>query len=134
MKGQITVLALLALLGVACGRRESEAASRVSNPFLAHALPSEQRSWIEGRVLERLSAGHYVYLRVGRATGDSSWLVSLAATTPRGEQVRALVLGRAQHFHSRRLARDFSPLLFAAVRSAAPASASTTLQRVEARR
>jgi hypothetical protein len=92
MKGQIMVLALLAVLSVACRRRESEAASRLSNPFLAHALPSEQRSWIEGRVLERLSAGHYVYLRVARAAGDSSWLVSLAATTPRGEQVRALVL------------------------------------------
>jgi len=90
-----------------------------SNPFSAHALPPEQRGWLEGWVEERLVAGSYVYLRV-RTTEPAAvtWVASLAVTTPALPHVRILVLGRAQQFHSRRLLRDFEPLLFGAVRAA----------------
>lgn len=84
-------------------------------------LALAERRWLYGRVKERLPAGQYLYLRVEESTGDSVWVVSLAATTPTSEHVSALVLGRAEHFHSRKLARDFDPLLFAAVRAAARA-------------
>ena len=133
MNSRIAALALISLSCVACSGSPDDATS-APNPFQAHALPSAQRRWLEGRVLERLSAGHYVYLRVATSAGERSWLVSLAATTPRGERVRALVLGRAERFHSRRLGRDFDPLLFAAVRSAANEPASSTLNRLEARK
>jgi hypothetical protein len=88
-----------------------------SNPYLQHALSSAARSWRDGEIVERLAAGPYLYLRLREAGGGSVWLVSLRATTPPSSRVRALVLGRAERFQSRRLAREFSPLLFAAVRS-----------------
>ncbi|MET0385127.1 MAG: hypothetical protein ABW321_04170 [Polyangiales bacterium] len=91
-----------------------------ANPLLDHALAASDRHWIHGDVETRLNAGHYTYLRL-RHDGESSWVVSLTATTPDDpHHVRALVIGRAAQFHSRRLARDFSPLLFAAVRAADP--------------
>lgn len=96
------------------------APSATRNPFAQHALAAADRRWLHGEVKERLSAGHYLYLRVEEPSGSSAWLVSLAATTPNSSQVSALVLGRAAHFHSKRLARDFDPLLFAAVRRATP--------------
>jgi hypothetical protein len=90
-----------------------------SNPFSTHALPPEQRGWLEGWVEERLIAGSYVYLRV-RTTEPAAvtWVASLAITTPERPHVRILVLGHAKQFHSRRLLRDFEPLLFGAVRAA----------------
>jgi hypothetical protein len=90
------------------------------NPFIEHALPSRERRWLHGTVDERLAAGPYVYLRLRESDGSHAWLVSLKATTPQSERVRALVLGRADHFHSARLQRDFKPLLFAAVRGQPP--------------
>lgn len=90
------------------------------NPFIEHTLPSRERRWLHGSVEERLAAGPYVYLRLRESDGSEAWLVSLKATTPRGERVRALVLGQADHFHSARLKRDFEPLLFAAVRGQPP--------------
>jgi hypothetical protein len=117
MRYPISLLLMLSLW--ACGSREPDR-SAPANPFAAHALPAEQRVWRQGEVIERVSAGPYVYLRLRESQGRSSWLVSLRATTPTADHVRALVVGRAERFHSRRLGRDFSPLAFAAVRSAAP--------------
>jgi len=96
-----------------------EAPVAASHPFARHALPQADRHWIAGHVEERVLAGNYVYLRLRESSGNDSWLVSLKATTPTAPDVRALVVGRAAHFHSRQLERDFDPLLFAAVRSVA---------------
>jgi hypothetical protein len=119
------VLVAAALATLASGNTVSDlpastAAQSRSNPLVAYGLDASERHWFEGVVVTRLAAGQYVYLRLRDATGAETWLVSLAATTPATARVRALAIGRAEHFHSRRLDRDFSPLLFAAVRSAAP--------------
>jgi hypothetical protein len=90
------------------------------NPFIEHSLPSRERRWLHGTVRERLAAGPYVYLRLREEDGSEAWLVSLKATTPKDDRVRALVLGQADHFRSSRLQRDFVPLLFAAVRGQPP--------------
>jgi hypothetical protein len=90
------------------------------NPFVAHAIDPAQRRGIDGTVVERIAAGPYAYLRLREGNGREAWLVSLAATTPSAARVHALVLGRAERFHSRRLNRDFQPLLFAVVRAPAP--------------
>src|SRR5687768_2308019 len=113
MTSRLLVLCLLGLLS-ACA---SESAARstespalapgAQNPFAQHALAEADRRWLHGEVKERLPAGHYLYLRVQEPSGRSAWLVSLAATTPDSSQVSALVLGRASHFHSKLLARDF---------------------------
>jgi len=91
-----------------------------NNPLVAHALPPERQTWLEGTVDESIAAGSYVYLKLRVHAGPPVWVVSLAITTPTAERVRVLVLGRAERFTSRRLARDFSPLLFGAVRAADP--------------
>lgn len=88
------------------------------NPLLQHTLPTEQQTWLQGAVEESLPAGSYVYLKVRAPDRPPVWVASLAITTPATLNVRVLVLGRAEHFTSRRLARDFSPLLFGAVRAA----------------
>lgn len=99
----------------------SDAAPKATqNPYSRYAVDETERSWLLGQVQQRIVAGHYVYLLLRPPGGETVWLVSLAATTPQAKQVRALVLGRAAHFHSPRLRRDFRPLLFAAVRSATP--------------
>jgi hypothetical protein len=92
-------------------------AAATTNPFAQHALPLSERRWLRGTVDTRLRAGSYVYLRMREENGDAAWLVSLVATTPEQANVRALVLGQAEHFHSPRLNRSFDPLLFAAVRA-----------------
>ena len=89
-----------------------------ANPLLQHTLPAEQQTWLEGAVEESLPAGSYVYLKVRAPDRPPVWVASLAITTPAAPHVRVLVLGRAEHFTSRRLSRDFSPLLFGAVRAA----------------
>lgn len=88
------------------------------NPLLQHTLPAEQQTWLEGAVEESLPAGSYVYLKVRAPDRPPVWVASLAITTPATPHVRVLVLGRAERFTSRRLSRDFSPLLFGAVRAA----------------
>jgi hypothetical protein len=97
--------------------RPSEGAAE-GNPLVAHALPPERQTWLEGAVDESIAAGSYVYLKLRVNAGPPVWVVSLGITTPAAHHVRVLVLGRAEHFTSRRLARDFSPLLFGAVRAA----------------
>ena len=105
------------------------ACSTSANPFQAHALRSSERRWVEGEVIERLPAGPYNYLLLREPNGRSHWLAALRALTPAESHVRALVLGRAEHFHSKRLDRDFSPLAFAAVRRAAQPSTELTLAK-----
>lgn len=111
---------LILIIGFALSCGDVPAApSAASHPFARHALPQTQRHWVAGHVEERVLAGNYVYLRLRQPSGSESWLVSLKVTTPTAPDVSALIVGRAAHFHSRQLERDFSPLLFAAVRSSA---------------
>jgi hypothetical protein len=102
--------------------------SDAAHPFASHALRSQERRWLSGEVQERVAAGPYVYLRLRQPSGQLDWLVSLRATTPADASVRAFVVGRAEKFHSPRLGRDFSPLLFAAVRGAAVSENPLTLE------
>lgn len=113
----VSIIRGCVLLVLGCGDAASVAQEVTSHPFAQHALPETSRHWIEGHVEERVLAGSYVYLRLRETSGSDSWLVTLRATAPSASDVRALVVGRAESFHSQRLGRDFNPLLFAAVRS-----------------
>jgi hypothetical protein len=72
---------------------------------------------LSGAILERLDAGSYVYLRVQPAdAGAETWIVLpvLEAPTADAAAIRVRVMRRVERFHSRRLGREFSVLLFAA--------------------
>lgn len=105
-------------LGLATQHSAAAAPSGSENPFQTHALAPNARRWLSATIEERVPAGPYVYLRVREQTGQLAWLVALKSLTPDTSDVRALVVGQAEQFHSRRLDRDFQPLLFAAVRAA----------------
>jgi len=68
------------------------------------------------RVLERIDAGSYVYLRVAREAGEPLWVVTLEAVAPDAERVDVHVVRRSESFESPRLKRRFAPLGFAIVR------------------
>lgn len=88
-------------------------------------MPPDQATWLEGVIDESIPVGSYVYLKVRAGDRPAVWVASLALATPASGPVRVLVLGRAERFTSRRLARDFSPLLFGAVRAAAEPTPSS---------
>ncbi len=92
-----------------------------SNPFATFALPKAERLSFEGRVVDRLDAGSYVYLEVERSSGERSWTVTLSSSdgAKRGvEAVRVVAVGYASDFESKRLGRTFDGLYFAVVRPA----------------
>lgn len=91
----------------------------VASPVVA---PSQILS---GLILERIDAGTYVYLRVQPADAGAealaetlaeTWIVLpvLEAPTADASAIRVRVMRRVERFHSRRLGREFSVLLFAA--------------------
>jgi len=99
----------------ACASSSSDPGS-AQNPFAsAERVESAESAW-SGRVLERLNAGSYVYLRVERAGGAQAWVVTAEAIAPDAEKVRVRALRRVNHFESKRLGRAFAPLFFGIVR------------------
>ena len=116
VKYGLAAAAVVVALGVAAGLA-GRGAPRVGNPLAGHLLPAPVR--FEGRVVERLDAGSYVYLRVSRAGAADTWVVALRSRASIGDRVRIDAVGRAEGFHSKRLGRDFAELFFAAVRAAA---------------
>lgn len=90
------------------------------NPLVHYGLEPSARFGFTGRVEERLPAGSYLYLRVRDPGGARHWVATLSSTASATDEVQVRVLARSEDFHSKRLGRDFSPLLFGTVRSAAP--------------
>jgi hypothetical protein len=98
-----------------CGSPRSESGS-AQNPFAsAERVDASESAW-SGKVLERLNAGSYVYLRVARDGGAEAWVVTAEAIAPDAEKVRVRALRRVDHFDSKRLGRVFAPLFFGIVR------------------
>ncbi len=103
----------LALLAPACDRTAPR------NPLEQYRL--ERPIEVRGNVLERLSAGSYLYLKVHEASGAERWVATLKQTASTSNQVVVTVFGEAATFASPRLGRTFSPLSFGAVRAGSPA-------------
>lgn len=106
---------LVVIAGVAWWAAATEPASP-SNPLQGEASRATLR--LEGRVVERLPAGMYLYLRV-RSGEVEHWVVTLGATAPPPADVQVQIEGfaRARDFHSRRLNRVFDDLWFGSVRA-----------------
>jgi hypothetical protein len=86
-----------------------------AGPLGSHLLPSPVS--FDGRVVERLDAGPYAYLRVARDGAGDAWVVSMVGKPHPGDRVHVDAVGRADHFDSARLGRRFDDLWFAAVRT-----------------
>lgn len=84
---------------------------------LPFSLTVDRRTF-SGTVLERASAGDYLYLRVQEDAGASRWVVVLQPAQPLPSRVQVRTFGRLDAFHSARLGRDFSPLFFTVVHPA----------------
>lgn len=110
--------AILLTLGLTAGALLVHARATATNPLQLYAL-AEPRS-LEGRVVERVPAGPYVYLRLAQSDGQPVWVASLRALASGAEDVTVSAVARADRFTSKRLGRSFSPLLFGAVRAASP--------------
>ena len=100
----------------ACNSAPRAESTAAQNPFASAERVDRAESAWSGRVLERLNAGSYVYLRVERAGGQQAWVVTAEAIAPDAENVRVRALRRVSHFESKRLGRAFAPLFFAIVR------------------
>ena len=92
-------------------------APAAANPLAAATPVAGPAQVLSGQILERLDAGSYIYLRVRPAdAGAETWIVLpvLEAPTADATAIRVRVMRRVERFHSRRLGREFSELLFAA--------------------
>lgn len=89
--------------------------SRPGNPLNDPTVRPE-RATFSGHVVQRLNAGSYVYLQLRSPSGaDTRWVVTLASASALASELTATLYAQADHFHSARLGRDFSPLHFASV-------------------
>jgi hypothetical protein len=87
------------------------------NPLASATPVAGPAQALSGEILERLDAGSYVYLRVRPAdAGAETWIVLPVLEAPPADAtaIRVRVMRRVERFHSRRLGREFSELLFAA--------------------
>jgi hypothetical protein len=102
---------------LACQAEPADSRSQPGrNPFASAASVDPAQSRWSGRVLERLNAGSYVYLKVEREGAPPSWVVTAEAIAPGADRVEVRALRRVDHFESKRLSRSFAPLYFAIVR------------------
>jgi hypothetical protein len=114
------LVALGALALKPSARATTQPVSVRGNPLERFVLSDGTPRTLTGRVVERLRAGSYAYLRVRTDAGDEHWVAALALGLPAGEAVAVKVIADAPTFESRRLSRTFSPLLFGVVRDAPP--------------
>ncbi|MDI1434600.1 hypothetical protein [Polyangium sorediatum] len=116
-----TILAALMMLAAGLSAAHTISSERrVENPLVHYTLGPSARFGFTGHVEERLSAGSYLYLRVRDSAGARHWIATLTSTASAAEDVEVRIFARAEDFHSKRLGREFSPLLFGTVRSGAP--------------
>lgn len=107
--------AVLAAIAGTLGWIHAHRETRAAGPLGSHLLPAPVR--FDGRVVERLDAGPYAYLRVARDGAGDAWVVSMRGTVRAGDRVHVDAVGRVERFDSARLGRSFDDLWFAAVRT-----------------
>jgi len=105
----------LVLLGAAAG----VGAPMAEAHFAAHGPPGAKSLAeplvVRGRVVERLDAGRYGYLRIAEGGSPGVWLVAVKPKARVGDAVVGKGVARARDFESRRLHRTFEELYFGSV-------------------
>jgi len=124
MRSSLVVLAALAL--VACKKPEApKPAQPAESPQQAPAAAAT--STVKGKVLEKLDAAPYSYLKLATASGES-WAAIPQSTTKVGEEVTVSVSAPMPNFETKTLNRKFELVLFGtlagAEQAAAPAPAA----------
>ena len=84
-------------------------------------LPVGSSQAIQGKVLERLDAGGFTYLRLETDKGER-WLVTSPVETKVGEKVTASAGMVVEKFESKSLNRTFDNIVFGSVDGAKPAA------------
>lgn len=107
MRSSLIVLAALAL--VAC--KKPEAPKPVPPAPSAPQAVAPAASTVTGKVLEKLDAAPYSYLKLATATGEA-WAAVPQATTKVGEEVTIAVSAPMPNFESKTLNRKFDMVLF----------------------
>lgn len=110
------LLALCVVGGIASQRPVK---AETGNPLERFGLSEGTPRALTGRVVERLPAGPYTYLRVRTDAGPEHWGASISLGPTAVDEVVVKVIADAPTFESRRLSRTFSPLLFGVIRDAA---------------
>lgn len=109
------LLAAIALWAAACDLAErppARAATRpASMPFTLERLVETY----DGPAREVLQVPGYTYVAIEVGPGDVRWTASLEKRLHAGDRVRAHSFGVKRDFESRRLARRFAELRFAAL-------------------
>jgi hypothetical protein len=101
-------LLLAGLVGVSFDPARAEATLATSPLVGADALDEHGVA----SVVEVLPAGSYTYFRLA---DDPRWFVTMRDAPSVGSRVRWRGFATADHFHSRRLDRQFATLVFASV-------------------
>lgn len=121
MRSSLVVLAALAL--VACKKPEAPTPAQPA-PAAPQAAPAA--ATVKGKVLEKLDAAPYSYLKLATASGEQ-WAAVPQAATKVGEEVAVSVSAPMPNFESKTLNRKFEMVLFGTLAGAegqaAPAAA-----------
>ena len=112
-------LLLLTLTALACNDAAEPAASQPAQPSSAQPAPA-QAGTLSGRVLERLDAGTYSYLRLASARGEM-WAAVPKTTLAVGAEVTVTGTSNMDGFESKTLNRKFDKIVFGTLASGAAA-------------
>lgn len=122
LRGRRARIALFAALSIGAASAAAlplaEAHFAAHGPPGARALPEPKE--LRGRVIERLDAGRYGYLRVAESGRPDVWLVVVSPRVRAGDTVIAEAYAKARDFESRRLQRTFEELYFGTAKLVAP--------------
>lgn len=103
------IRSLLFLVLLACARGPHGA----RNPFEEARLVNQS---LTATLVKATTAGGYTYLDLTSSDGGRLSLV-IMGDVPDGAELQLHAYAELSHFHSKRLNRDFSPLLFGSVTS-----------------
>ena len=106
----------LLVLSLAAGSWSCDAPPRdtPSNPLTTASTPDRAEQAFAGVVGRRLRAGGYSYVRVDDRDAQR-WVATMGDAPSVDTRVEVQAYAAADDFHSRRLQRDFSRLLFGSV-------------------
>jgi len=116
MRSSLVILSALAL--VACKKPEAPKPAQPAES--AQQVPAAAAAnTVKGKVLEKLDAAPYSYLKLATASGES-WAAVPQSATKVGEEVAVTVSAPMPNFESKTLNRKFDVVLFGTLAGAEP--------------